>query len=151
MKKMMLGLVVVVMMLVMVGCGGNEVATNEDEKVVVDTTVESEVETEEVKEVIDGLTGNVIEIEEEKPVEEKTMAVYTKVVRVSPSGDPLGQKETVVFEFAIGDIVTTCDDKYPTGTFKVGDVVKITFGVRDLGGSDFPNTSKKIDWEIVEN
>ena len=136
MKKMMLGLVVVMMLMSMVGCGDKNITNN--------NTVESE-ENSEMKEVINGITGEKETIEDNT---EKTMTIFAEVIEIL-DGTTENVKR-VRFESSIDGNVFTFSAEYPNDKFKMGDTVKFTVGVRNYGGPDLPDTNKIIAWEVVE-
>lgn len=135
MKKVMLGLVMVVMLMSLVGCG---TATKNEE---------SEVTTE-MKEVVNGITGEKEFVEDEVDTDEKTMILFAKVVEIEEGR--FDDVKRVKFETSIENTVCTFSGEYPTDAFEMGNVVKFVVGVRNYGGPDLPDTNKIISYEIVE-
>lgn len=136
MKKMMLGLVVVVMILAMVGCGKDTIKTETEKE---NITTESE-----VAEVIDGLTGEKVTIIEEKP-EVEIVTIFAEVKSLSLRDNDTNHQ--VLFEYLDeGGWMHSFGGCYPVDTFEVGNVVKFTFEKKD-GLIDYSN---KLSWEIVE-
>lgn len=138
MKKVMLGLVMVVMLMSMVGCGETNNQINESEV------------NSEMKEVINGITGEKETVDENQTPNEKTMTIYAKVIEVNNGSSVDNSTNYVNFEFSINDTIVTLGGEYPTDTFEVGNVVKFVVGVRNYGGPDLPDTNKIISYEIVE-
>lgn len=136
MKKVMLGLVMVVMLMSMVGCGTTE--KNEESEV-----------TTEMKEVVNGITGEKEPVKDTQ-VNEKTMMLYAEVIEISVGTTVDENTEYYKFEFSMNDIVSTFGIEYPIDSFEVGDVVKFTMGVRNYGGPDLPDTNNIISWEKSE-
>lgn len=134
MKKMMLGLVMVVMMLAMVGCGENTIDTEKE-----NVTVESE-----VTEVINGLTGEKVTIVEEKP-EVEIVTIFAEVTGLGLRDNDTNNQVKFEYLNESGEM-QSFGGCYPVGTFEVGDVVKFTFEKKD-GLADYSN---KLSWEIVE-
>jgi ABC-type enterochelin transport system substrate-binding protein len=136
MKKMMLGLVVVVMMLAMVGCGGDTTNTETEKE---NVTVESE-----VTEVVNGLTGEKETIVEKEP-EVEIVTIFAEVKSLSLRDNDTNHQVKFEYLNKSGE-VRGFGGCYPVGTFEVGDVVKFTFEKKD-GLVDYSN---KLSWEIVE-
>lgn len=139
MKKMMLGLVVVVMMLAMVGCG--ETPKNEKENV----TIENVTNTEVKEEVINGLTGEKETVVQEEEVA-TTIELYAQVVRVVER-DGIDDA-TVYFECTLNDEIFKFTQRCPKGTFAENDVIKFVIGTLDKVGT--PDVSNIISWENVK-
>ena len=138
MRKVMLGLVMVMMLMSLVGCGKTQEQINKSEV------------NSEMKEVINGITGEKETINENQTSNEKTMTIYAKVIEVSSGNSVDNSTNRVKFEFSINDTVLTLSDEYPIDTFAVNNVVKFVVGVRNYGGPDLPDTSKIFSWEIIE-
>ena len=155
MKKMMLGLVMVVMMFAMVGCGTEDKndtppteQTNSTEDKNNTSSTEQITNSEEVKVVVDGLTGEKVTIVEEKTEVEEIPVVESVVIFAEAKEVILDTvSDYVVFEYLKEDgKMCYFSNLYSVGTFKVGDVVKFTFEKKD-GLIDYSNPDS---WEIVE-
>jgi hypothetical protein len=139
MKKVMLGLVMVVMLMSLVGCG--ETTKNEKENVTVENVTNSEVK----EEVVNGLTGEKETVVQKEEVT-TTIELYAQVVRVVER-DGIDDV-TVYFECTLNDEIFKFSQRYPKGTFAENDIIKFVMGTLDKVGT--PDVSNIISWEIVE-
>lgn len=144
MKKIMLGLVMV-MMLTMVGCGN---ATNND-----NPNVESEVSTEVDKVVVNGNTGEQEIVQTETPQNEE-ITIFAQITRMTEKEILNDKNEFVRFDDVVffayknssDEVVEFCQIGNYEG-LAVGDVVKFVF-VGQNGSTDYHEI---ISWEKVEN
>lgn len=139
MKKIMLGLVMV-MMLTMVGCGNGNATNNPSD-------------TNSDKVVVDGNTGDKVVIQTETHTT-KEITIFAEVTEISEktifndNNEAIGVEDVVVFTY-INDYDEVC------GFGKVGDyhelsvgsVVKFVFLAGEHNTIDYEN---HLTWEIVE-
>jgi hypothetical protein len=142
MKKIMFGLVMV-MMLTMVGCGNGNATNNEN------PSVDNEVNTEVGDVVVNGNTGEKEEVKEE---ENGVFTIFAEVKGIPFSTkDENGEviSEFVTFQFVNeNDTVCKFGLDFPTDTFEVGEIVKFEMSVEKF--SDY-SLDTIISWEKVEN
>ena len=131
MRKTILGLVMVVMLMGLVGCG----ETNEQSN-------KNEINSETKETYIDGVTGERVEVEISND-EPYTYYAEVKKVKVYDNGTVLYQ-----FEYKIDDMFGYSTYQTDKQEFEEGDVVKVTCGWNKTENK--PSLQEIISVEIVE-